>query len=475
MKKITLLVAFLIVSVIGSAQTAIYVSATGDDTNDGLSTAAPVLTLNKAKDLVSDGDFIVIDGAGGVYQVTAQFNMDKNFTIAGINDAVVEGWASTGPRMFNMNADSHTVTIKNLTIQNMTNGANGNVFNVPRDFCSLTIDNVVVKNCATAFKGGVLAMTGSDSSVTVNESYFDGSGTNAVTGVQGGCFFVNNGGDGTNTALTITNSTIRNFSASDRAGALYFFGGELNLTNVTITDNTYTGASVGGASGIHIQEASGGAIQNSIIYNNPQPNSGNAYGYMDAAAAGDGQTVASNNTIYTQVTNGFRGGNLALEASSDNLFGDEVGGGAPTIAGFAFDAADMVYKFDAFSLPHAYGNATYLTELKDQRGFTRDGTAGKVDAGAWELSGYLGVESFEALEAGFAIYPNPVTSTATISAPGTDDEVVEIYSVVGQKVMEVTVADGQAELNVQGLKPGIYIAKLAVGNQSVFKRFVVAN
>ena len=73
------------------------------------------------------------------------------------------------------------------------------------------------------------------------------------------------------------------------------------------------------------------------------------------------------------------------------------------------------------------------------------------------------------------IYPNPVIGNATISVPGVSSGIVEIYSILGQKVLKVLLTDNSAALNTQNLQPGLYIAKLIVGNQKIFKRFVIAN
>ena len=73
------------------------------------------------------------------------------------------------------------------------------------------------------------------------------------------------------------------------------------------------------------------------------------------------------------------------------------------------------------------------------------------------------------------IYPNPVIGNATISVPGVSSGIVEIYSILGQKVLKVLLTDNRAEFHTKNLQPGLYIAKLIVGNQKRFKRFVIAN
>jgi hypothetical protein len=61
MKKLNLLIAFLLIAIISNAQTNYYVATGGDNTNnDGLSTGAPFLTLSHAVGIAVDGDIIYI-------------------------------------------------------------------------------------------------------------------------------------------------------------------------------------------------------------------------------------------------------------------------------------------------------------------------------------------------------------------------------------------------------------------------------
>tara|TARA_B100000809_G_scaffold266806_1_gene331790 strand:- start:5240 stop:7336 length:2097 start_codon:yes stop_codon:yes gene_type:complete len=71
------------------------------------------------------------------------------------------------------------------------------------------------------------------------------------------------------------------------------------------------------------------------------------------------------------------------------------------------------------------------------------------------------------------IYPNPVVGNAKISAPGVQAGIVEIYSILGQKVLKIVLTNDRVELNTQNLETGVYIAKLMIGNQNIFKKFVV--
>ena len=68
------------------------------------------------------------------------------------------------------------------------------------------------------------------------------------------------------------------------------------------------------------------------------------------------------------------------------------------------------------------------------------------------------------------IYPNPVTNRLRIEANNIELTKVEIYSLLGQKLVERT-----AELhavNVDSLPKGIYLMKIYSGNKHITKKVV---
>tara|TARA_B100000809_G_scaffold266882_1_gene332497 strand:+ start:1181 stop:3721 length:2541 start_codon:yes stop_codon:yes gene_type:complete len=452
-----------------------YVATGGSESNDGLSTGTPWPDLSHAVSTGVEGSIINIDGSGGVISQDAQLTISKDFTFKGINSAVIEGWTGSGPRMFNLGGSGKTVVFKDLTIQDMTNTANGNVFNLEGSGgagSNLTLENISVLNCSSLNKnGGVLNLSADNCDLTINKCFFDGSGSNAQVGNQGGCLYINS----STADITISNSTFRKFSADSKGGAIFInaaatFAG----VNLTVSDNTYTGANTGSGAGIHFQTVTSGTLQNSVIYNNHQPNRGDGSLDMDVSGEATAGSLVVNNSVLGQVTNTFRDENLALVASTVNVFGNEGGIGSPVIAGWVFNATLNVYEFDVSSTPNQYGESSYLSVLEDQRGFIRHAVSGKVDAGAYEISGTtISAESIELEELEFAIYPNPASSMANIVLPNADAELVEIYATTGQKVAEVKVVNGKGVLDVQNLKSGIYIVRMTVGNQSITKKLIV--
>ena len=69
------------------------------------------------------------------------------------------------------------------------------------------------------------------------------------------------------------------------------------------------------------------------------------------------------------------------------------------------------------------------------------------------------------------MYPNPASDVLNISAQSTINS-VEIFNVLGQKVIRMNVEDTSAEINVSNLNAGIYLIKYEINNRTSTKKFV---
>ncbi|MDG1245844.1 MAG: T9SS type A sorting domain-containing protein [Polaribacter sp.] len=69
------------------------------------------------------------------------------------------------------------------------------------------------------------------------------------------------------------------------------------------------------------------------------------------------------------------------------------------------------------------------------------------------------------------MYPNPASDVLNISAQSTINS-VEIFNVLGQKVITMQVENTSAEINVSNLNAGIYLIKYEINNSSSTKKFV---
>jgi hypothetical protein len=72
---------------------------------------------------------------------------------------------------------------------------------------------------------------------------------------------------------------------------------------------------------------------------------------------------------------------------------------------------------------------------------------------------------------GFKFYPNPAQDVLNLSANNTIES-VSIFSLLGQKVIENSINQNDASVNVANLSPGIYIMKLAMNGQSATYKFI---
>ncbi len=64
----------------------------------------------------------------------------------------------------------------------------------------------------------------------------------------------------------------------------------------------------------------------------------------------------------------------------------------------------------------------------------------------------------------FSIYPNPVNDLLNFKSARTIDE-LQVYTLLGQNVMTTTPKTSQSQMDMSGLKSGLYILKVRIGNE----------
>lgn len=70
------------------------------------------------------------------------------------------------------------------------------------------------------------------------------------------------------------------------------------------------------------------------------------------------------------------------------------------------------------------------------------------------------------------IYPNPVaTDKVYITSKSSAPKDIEIFDVLGKRVMQVTI--NTKELNVSSLVPGVYIIKIKEGEQRATRKLII--
>lgn len=72
------------------------------------------------------------------------------------------------------------------------------------------------------------------------------------------------------------------------------------------------------------------------------------------------------------------------------------------------------------------------------------------------------------------VYPNPVTNgKITINTETNSNKTVELYDVLGKKILNTEMSSYQKEINVTHLKAGVYILKIAEKNNSITRKVII--
>ena len=113
----------------------------------------------------------------------------------------------------------------------------------------------------------------------------------------------------------------------------------------------------------------------------------------------------------------------------------------------------------------ASGSGDFNVVATDQNGCEVEAVIFGVLAGVGNVSS----------EAGMDIYPNPVNEKLVISSAQLSINTIEVYNVVGEKVMAVQqpeITQGSSALNVQMLPAGIYYLEVKAGTKKFRTKFV---
>ena len=118
-----------------------------------------------------------------------------------------------------------------------------------------------------------------------------------------------------------------------------------------------------------------------------------------------------------------------------------------------------------------YNDETYFAfyAFSDTTGVDNDLFIDNFQITATSLSDTAGVED-ESLVT-LNIYPNPAIDVLNISSQSIINT-VEIFNVLGQKVITMQVEDTSTEINVSNLNAGIYLIKYEINNSTSTKKFV---
>jgi hypothetical protein len=416
MKKITLIIGFLFVSVLTFGQT-VKIDGT---THPSISAAIAA---------ASDGDVIEITGTH-----TGSFNISKSITLRGTDPTtdIIQAAATQGAAtsrviaIYQPSSQSVNLSVENLTIKNgnttsIDDKRGGGIYVNQNYNGLLSITNCIIEENKGS-EGGAIASLGCDVTIT-NSSIKNNTGTSN----GGGLIFTVNAGN-PDMQVTISKSLITGNSGTN-GGGMYINGNsgnnniDVTLENTTITDNsaTTTGEFSGGGGAIWAKAANSASnIDLKLVHvtiNNNTHGYTNAEGVMTRAglAFAGGGSASTNVEIYNSIiVNGDDVTRKAMhwaKTTPVNIVNSILGGLESAAAANTFldDAAKNNKKgktatfaglTDALTeeggntlvLPITYNSnsddyctaATGITlPTVDQRGFDRGNTP---DAGAYEFS-----------------------------------------------------------------------------------------
>ena len=475
MKKITLLTLLLVAftGFTALAQNSVYVSATGAGNMDGTSESTAFGNFGVAmSNINSGGDKLIIVGTitpDGANLASKNFA----FTIEGLNTSSTLAGNGGSGRLFTINGStSANVTFKNLTFLNntttlagggvffnnnagatatfenctftgnsVTNAAGGGVILVSNG--NLTITNCVFENNTSSDKGGAI-VAGNSANVNISGSLFNG---NSAT--KGGAIAVTGNG----VDFVLNTSTFVNNSATLDGGAMYLGAANVNssITNTTVFGNTVTNATLNQSkgAGIRIEGARPFTIQNSLIYGNLVTNG------TETAGSDIGVVGATTLTLSHSVTK-------IIEPALDDTARDDFS--------TSIVAADLTSSNLMFVTSSGYVEYESVSSSEDSPiDFGSDGN----DAGSWNSGLALSLNKQDVLAANVLVFHNKSSDSIEISHTISTPLTVEVYSILGTKLLGLKNVAQRQSIQANSLASGIYILKGESSGKSFSKKFII--
>jgi len=238
-----------------------FVSTNGDDTNSGISINTPLLTINKAIEVATNGDVIYIDS--GTYVTNTEIEINKGISLKGIFGKLntkIKSDGTTRHRVFKLNHPN--CVLEGLTISDgispdiYGDGEGGNILILNG---SKITDCIIENGSGYQYGGNIMVDQGGG---IIEKCIIRGGITRFPTGSGGGIAIYDQ--------ALVTDCLIYNNTSPTGGGVSTSINsyGTLLLNN-TITKNTATGWNVGivayGGGWVGQQQ---GVLKNNIIYGN---------------------------------------------------------------------------------------------------------------------------------------------------------------------------------------------------------------
>ena len=428
------------------SQQTVWVTALGAGTKDGSTQANAVDGMTNA--------LVKIDSAGDILRVVGTVpagsqTLTKAFayTIQGdTGGSTLSGVNGVG-RMFTINVASsgQNVTFKNITFSGQISSiaAGGAIF-----FSNQTGVTINFENCR--FVGNSL--------------------TSAVT-VGGGALNI------TNSTVTITDCLFKENQALQNGGAIAIYNNSnVTMTRCTFYKNSTTGTtqSLGGGALLVAGAATTVTVNQCTFFENSIGHPNQDYGVI---RSNDGNTTINNSLFYnnkvtnTTVTPPVLGGPSDWGAAPSGIqtFSKSIGqwisanidnvtGGSIVKKNTSAAPFDVAANLTSSNLTYndALGKVTYIAPTVAGENSPIGFVAAGVDAGAWQSGLTLSVKDNE-FAANFSVTYNSQTKNIRVLRSNDDSTSLEIYNLMGSKVISLTNASKEENINASALQSGVYI------------------
>ena len=410
-----------------------YVKVDGDG-SDGLTEATAFTTINTAVQTASNGDTIILVGA---LNQSGVLGIDKSLSFKGQSDAVV----TATDRMFNISAGGLNISFEDITFQNVTTTLQGAVFNLTQASDLIITDCVFENNTSSANGGAILA--GSTGTLTISGSLFNNN-----SGSRGGAIAVTTIGR----QLVMSNCTfVNNIATGNDGGAIYLGGANANssITNTTIFNNTVINATLNQSKGggIRLEGDRPFTISNSLIYGNFVDNG------SETAVSNIGVTPNTVVSLTNSITNNIE---PALDAAAGDVFASSIIDADLSASNLMFNAATGFVEYVAVA-------STEDSPID----FGSDGN----DAGSWDSGLVLSLDGM--LKSKVSIYVNHTFKTIEINHDLDERLSVELFNILGSRIMDVKNSAKTQSLDVSSLKTGVYILLGKSSGTSFSKKILI--
>ena len=462
MKKITIFTLCLTLFLVGSlySQQTVWVIAGG--TGDGTSQGNAFGNMTDA--------LVQINSAGDVLRVVGTITpgsqtLAKTFAYTIEGDAggsTLNGVNGVG-RMFTINGASvgQNVTFKNITFSGQISSiaAGGAIF-----FSNQTGVTINFENCR--FVGNSL--------------------TSAVT-VGGGALNI------TNSTVTITDCLFKENQSLQNGGAIAIYNtSNVTMTRCTFYKNSTTGTTQSFGGGV-LYVTGAAAVVNVDHCTFFQNNIGHPNQDYGTIRSDNGNTTITNSLFYdnkvtnTTVTPPVLGGpsDWGAALSGIQTFSKSIGqwitsnidfvtnsrtfvkGGLDPLAAANLTSSNLTYN-------DALGKVTYNAPTVAGENSPIRFVSSSVDAGAWQSGLTLSVKDNE-FAANFSVSYNSQTKNIRVLRSNDDSTSLEIYNLMGSKVISLTNASKDENISASALQSGVYILVVKGSENKSFAKKLVIN